>query len=531
MKQLRFLLFISVLFYSCAIQVAPEGGDKDVKPPVVLHAEPENFSSNIKPTDIKITFDEFVVLKDVNGQLVSSPLLKNTPETKLRKKSLYIHLSDTLSENTTYTLNFGNSIVDNNEANILENYQYVFSTGSVIDSLKMKGKVETAFDHKTEKDVLVMLYRNTTDSIPFLERPLYAGRTKENGEFEIDNISPGKYKVVCMKEADANFLYSRSGERIGFTDELIEAGNESVRLYLFDEVPQLRYSKTISEFAGKVSLVFTAPADTVQLHFLSDTAAMKIHSMKFCPTKDTLVLWYKNLMADSLSFVWFNGKENDTIVGRLFKNDPEKKGRKFSLDMKPANAAPGMQEMHMPFVLNANHLLAKVDPSFVTLTKDSVPMKDFALGIDSATFLSAIIYFKPDVKSNYAYTILPGAFEDIYGVKNDTLKFGFSYRDEAQFGSLVVKYAGAGDNNILQLVSEKGDVVREVKFSGSSSITFSNMEPATYRLKFIADANHNGKWDSGDYLRHIQPEETRFYPDKIVLRANWDVDVRWDLGN
>jgi hypothetical protein len=253
--------------------------------------------------------------------------------------------------------------------------------------------------------------------------------------------------------------------------------------------------------------------------------------MLFNPSKDTLTIWYKNLSADSMAFRWFNGAAFDTINARLFKYDPEKKAKKFSLDIAPANPVPYMQEFHKPFEFTANHLLAKADPSFVTITEDSVPMKNFKLEIDSSNALKARLVFTRNSKAKYSYRILPGAFEDIFGLKNDTLRFDFSYRDELQYGSLVVNFAGAGDNNIIQLLSDNDYVTREAKISGTTSVTFNNLNPGFYRIKFISEANKNGKWDTGNYLRHIQPEETRYYPDKIVVRANWDVDVKWDLGN
>ena len=121
MRKYTLLYFVIAILSSCAIRVNPTGGDKDIVPPKVLNTIPENFSVNVKTNDIVITFDEFIQLNDINTQLVVSPLLKYTPETVVRKKSLHIHFTDTLEANTTYTMNFGNSITDNNEGNALEN--------------------------------------------------------------------------------------------------------------------------------------------------------------------------------------------------------------------------------------------------------------------------------------------------------------------------------------------------------------------------------------------------------------------------
>ncbi len=529
MRKGSILLFLALSFFSCAIQVPPEGGDKDALPPVILRCEPANYSTNVKPSNIKITFDEFGILKDISNQFVSSPLLATMPETKIKKKSLFIYIADTLKENTTYTLNFGNAISDNNEGNSIENYQYVFSTGDVIDSLLIQGKVEMAFNHKTEKNVVVMLYNRYEDSIPYLERPLYTARTKENGEFEINNISPGNYKLVCLKEVDANYIYSVSGESIGFSSDPVVAGASNLHYVIFEEPPALRYSKSISEFAGKVNLVFTTASDTLKLNWLSDTLAMQIYSLNFSPQKDTLTIWYKNLQTDSISFTWLNGKSADTVTTRLFKNDPEKKERKQTLSVSSATRLEFPQNLFEPFVFYANRPVVKINSTLVNLIIDSVPEQKYSLVIDTFTSQKVIMDFVRKPNSKFSIVALPGAFEDYLGFTNDTTVFSFSFHPESDYGSLVVNYLNAGENNMMQLVADNDVVIRECKVSGAGSASFINIYPGSYRVKMIVDGNHNGKWDTGVYLRKLQPEETRYYPESITVRANWDVDVKWDL--
>ncbi len=124
-----FQLVLIILLSSCAIQVPPSGGMKDATPPVLIASTPGNYSVDFDGNDIKLDFDEYIALNDITGQLIVSPLLKYPVESKIRKKSLILHIQDTLLANTTYTFNFGNGIVDNNEGNKLENFQFVFSTG------------------------------------------------------------------------------------------------------------------------------------------------------------------------------------------------------------------------------------------------------------------------------------------------------------------------------------------------------------------------------------------------------------------
>ena len=183
-----FAFLVSIFLTSCAIQVPPAGGDQDTSAPKVLESVPENSSTNFTGHEISIRFDEFIQLKDAQTQLVISPPLNQFPELKLRKKNLFIHFEDTLEQNTTYSFNFGNSIVDNNEGNPIENCQFVFSTGDVIDSLEVTGSIHDAFDAKPEKDALVMLYKQDIDSLPFIKRPYYFGKSDEEGDYLMRNI-------------------------------------------------------------------------------------------------------------------------------------------------------------------------------------------------------------------------------------------------------------------------------------------------------------------------------------------------------
>src|SRR5436190_1465351 len=180
------IIFLS----SCAIQVPPEGGNKDTEPPHVLSSTPPANTTNFTGRDIRLNFDEYITLNEINSQLIVSPLLKHPVETKVRKRSVLVHFDDTLLANSIYTLNFGQGIVDYNEGNKLENYQYVFSTGPVIDSLSISGKIKTAFDNKTSKGMLVMLYKEISDSLAYLERPLCFSRTNDSGQYQIRNIAP-----------------------------------------------------------------------------------------------------------------------------------------------------------------------------------------------------------------------------------------------------------------------------------------------------------------------------------------------------
>ena len=523
------IYFLLVLFTSCAIRVDPTGGEKDILPPKVLKTVPENYSINTRPTDIVLTFDEFVQLKDISTQLVVSPLLKYPPESKIKKKSVFIHFQDTLEENTTYTLNFGNSITDNNEGNALENYQFVFSTGNVVDSLKISGKIEYAFNHKKEKNILAMIYKGDDDSLPFKQRPNYFAKTNDNGEFTINNIAPGNYKLIALEDKDGNYLYTNGDEHIGYTDARIEAGDEKVQVRLSKEPPPLHLTKSVSLSPGKVLLVFSAAADTVQLNFISDTSKLDIFSREFSEKKDSLTILYKNTEEDSLSFYYFGGKKMDTVDVRLFKKNTQVAGRaKFALLLRAADQS-SEHHLYQPYTVLSNHPLVNLDDSAFVLKKDTVVITDYKVEFTDTTKTSFFIDAKWDEKSEYKLFIPPGTAEDIFGLKNDSTKLEWTVRSETYYGTMMLKLSAIKGSVIVQLLDDNDFVIRQSYVVGDTAIQYANLDPKLYRVKIIDDANGNKFWDSGNLLKKIQPERTNFYPEKITVRSNWDVDVKWDF--
>lgn len=209
-------MIVLLILAACANPVAPTGGPRDTEPPVILHSEPENGSVNFDAAEIRLTFNEFIQLKNLSQQFLSSPPFIKTPETRLHGKSLIIKLTEELRPNTTYTLFFGNAISDFNEGNALDNYRFVFSTGPVLDSMELKGKVINAKTLTPEKEVFVMLYDRYEDSIPMLERPYYISRTNDKGDFTFTNLRDIPYKIFALRDVNANLIYDQPNEEIAF---------------------------------------------------------------------------------------------------------------------------------------------------------------------------------------------------------------------------------------------------------------------------------------------------------------------------
>jgi len=234
--RISILFIITALCWSCAQQGSPSGGPRDEDPPVVLESVPSNYSTHFKARRIQITFDEYIVLDNVNQQLVVSPPMEEKPEVRLKGKTMVIQFEEELKDSTTYTFNFGSAIKDLHEGNILFNFEYVFSTGDVLDSLSVKGTLIYAEDLSApEEAVTIMLYENLADSVPLTQIPLYVGRSNDSGVFSVNNLKADTFKVFALKDANYNLLFDLPTEEIGFLDSSLVVSAEHIRNILETE--------------------------------------------------------------------------------------------------------------------------------------------------------------------------------------------------------------------------------------------------------------------------------------------------------
>jgi phage anti-repressor protein len=557
---------IGILFLSaCAQVVSPGGGKVDKTAPRILKYSPDSASINFNSKNILINFDEYVQLKDLNNQLIISPPLAKTPDITIEKKSLSIVFdkNEILKLNTTYCISFGNAIQDINENNPLENFKYIFSTGSFIDSLTLKGKVQTGFNHTTEKGIVVMLYTNFSDSAVYKGQPDYFTKTNADGTFQINNIKTGKYKLAAVKDVNANYKYDGESELVGFVDAPIDVSEKKdILIDLFQEPAKKVYlKKHIHDSYGKVTLIFNQGSDSIHVNNLSNDMKGVQEYLEFSKNKDTLTYWLKNFTKDSLILQVSNGnKILDTVGFKFIKMEDALKSKRNPLKLKLVSSPNG----NMSFDLNSAIQLNFSQPissgekiETIVFKQDSTLFKTkWNLGltgyneqivkigyIDSTliyedqdnpgTFISA-----PEFKSfiltentNYHLFIPPGTFTDIFGLTNDSIKIDFKTKEEKYYGTvkLTVAIPETKDNYIVQLQDESGNVVRENFITKSGVLNYNYLYPKKYRLKLIYDDNNNQKWDSGNYLQHIQPEKVIYNSELINIRSNWDAELDWKV--
>ena len=215
------LLMLMIVVYSCASMGNPDGGPYDEEPPKFVRSTPKPFAINSKERKVTIEFDEFIKLEKAAEKVVVSPPQLEQPEIKASGRKVVVGLVDSLRPNTTYTIDFADAIVDNNEGNPLGNYAFTFSTGTTIDTMEVSGTVLSASDLEPVKNIQVGLHSDLSDSA-FMKKPFdRVSRTDSRGHFSIRGIAPGKYRIYALMDGNQNYLFDSKTEMIAFSDSII----------------------------------------------------------------------------------------------------------------------------------------------------------------------------------------------------------------------------------------------------------------------------------------------------------------------
>lgn len=517
-----FLLTICVAFFNCANRGRPSGGTIDTTPPKILKSDPENYSLNFKDKEIEITFDEYVKIKNLQKQLIISPPMDPAPEItpiSLASKTIRIRIYDTLATNTTYTFNFGNSIVDNNEENPFPYFKYVLSTGNYIDSLTVNGFITDAVSKTPDDFVSVMLYEvdsTLTDSIVFKERPKYITNTLDSTTtFTLENLKAGKYMLIALKDENQDFKFQPNNEKIGFHNTFITVPSDSVyELKLFKETPETKVIRPRLISGEKIAFGFQGDYKNMSISVQSDVPEDFKYRITKDPKADSLYYWYNpRLELDSLLF---------QVVSKNYSEDFTVKISEQKRDTLNLNASPsGTLNFNDSFKITGTVPFSKIDAEKITILNADSLKVDFSTKLDSVS--NAIeVNFEKKENERFKIQILPEAFEDFFGDKNDTLNYNLSTKTYADYGNIRVTLQNAIYPMIVQLTNAKGEVKFEKYITKPEPIDFTNIESGEYYLRAIFDSNGNGKFDSGNYLKKIQPERVSHFTDKLEIRANFD---------
>jgi hypothetical protein len=525
----KFIFFsLSIILLSnCARTGRPEGGPKDEDAPLFVTSNPPYETINFDKKEIELEFNEYIKLKDLNKQLIVSPPLKTpllvTPQ-GTASKTLTLKILDTLNENSTYIINFGNAIEDNNESNKLESFKYVFSTGNYIDSLTTSGQIKDSYLDEQPKNTNVLLYKIDsafTDSIVFNKKPNYITNTLDTSSFNLSNLKEGKYLMIALKESINDYLFNAKEDKIAFFTDTITLPRDSIikkPLILFKETQPYKFKRGKEITKGKIAFGYEGEITDLKVKIISETPKNFKSISKFEIDKDTLNYWFTPIEADSLNFIVTNEKFIDTITVKLRKKKTD--------SLLLSSSIVGTFHFRDTLFIKGNNPLVKIDTNQITLTDKDTLAVSYSSYISTKENKIAILFNK-EPQQNYSLNILPDAIFDIYEQKNDTLNFKFKTKEIEDYGRITMNIDNQTSQNlIIELLAGKNkDNLIERRFiSNSEEIQFNLLEPKTYFVRAIIDENKNNKWDTGNYLLKQQPEKIIYFSEELEVRANYYLD-------
>ena len=533
---MRYSLYIMVMILvaGCARRSAPTGGLKDSIPPVLVASNPKMNNVNFSADEIRLTFNEWVELKGLDQQLIiSPPIEKNKYEIKPLSgitKKIFISFLDSLQENTTYTINFGNSIVDNNEGNEMNFFNYTFSTGPTLDSLFIKGNVEDAFNLETDEYLSLQLYRidsTFNDSIIYNNQPTYLANSLDTTAYRFKNLREGKYILIALKDMGNDYIFNPLYDKIGYYDSIISLPKDSIiNLRLFKEEVPIIWDRPHFINSQKIGFGYYGKLDLSKISLVSKIPDSINYLFTKEKDKDTINFWLSKNSLDSLEFKL---KEVDTTRTLTVKFDRSKDSIIDSLRI--ADITKSVIGLKEKFKLSSNLPLREISDSLIFIRDIDSTLIPFKSSINN-NLDEVTLDFDVKPQDDYSIYILPNAIIDHRGGTNDTLGFRTRSQSLEDYGNVYLNVIRDSESQyILQMVNSNNEIVRKYNSIKSDGIyNFELVKPGKYIFRMIRDNNRNKEWDTGNYLKKIQPEEVYYSNFELEIRANWDFNETLNLN-
>ena len=586
-KKYTTLLLGWIVFFlalqSCANRGSgPQGGPKDEQPPVLISATPINGSTNINTKNITLEFDELVSVKNPMQNVIFSPPQKNIPSVKSLGKKVVIAYQDTLLPNTTYTIEFNNCIVDYTESNPFPNYVYTFSTGDRVDSLQISGKVIDAQTLAARKNYTVGIYSNLSDTAFSKLKFEKITKTNVNGEFTLYGVPEGTYNIFALNDAAGTNSYQNKGTDIAFLDSTItpyahlhgkvdtlwtdptKTKYDNVTLEAYNEYfPKDLILKTFKEkdivhrlksykrnSRNSFTLLFSEPQEEEPVvNLISDSIFAEPFLKEKTGRRDSLVYWVKDSLlynSDSLRIA-VSYQRTDSVGENVLQTDSL-----YLIHRETKAEKRRKEQSEDKHVLKFSHNLNRnievydtikfvFDEPIKEVIKDSISLKlkvdttykdvDFKLMYDDSICKKKLyLVMKKELGGNYQLKIDSASIVSIYDKVINKFTKPVKIKKLEEYSNLYIKLTSKAENGIVQLLSEREVVVAECPVEKSEAY-FEDVAPGYYYIRMFIDANGNKKWDTGNLEKKIQPEVMYYYPKKLQLRPNWDMEETWPYKN
>jgi len=507
------------------------------------------------------------------------------PIIRTKSKTLVIEFNEELKDSATYSIDFKNSIADNNEKNELENFRFSFSTGDVFDSLRVSGKLMNAFNLEPIDKGLVLIHKNLHDSAVYRVTPDYIAKTDKEGIFMIDNIASGKYHLFSIVDANNNLMYEEGAEEMAFEDSLIIPSAEFVEevdtiftatdtivvmghTHFFPEPVFLHqftediFDQFLDSYTRdtryKCTFVFNESVkDSFELNLIENNAT-DWYQIEYNENVDSLIVWIADttvarmdtllmevcyLQLDSMNQLYL---QKDTVEMNFADKEDERSKKKKKSDDEEETPEPVIQfnlqtDISSSVVeLNKNIGISFPEPIFAyDSTKIILYLSDdtlknplnFKFEKDTFEYRKYNISHLWEPEEKYTLQIDSAAFTNIYGITSRKSTTKFSAREEDYYGTVNLKFTGVEMPVIVQLLSNNADekVVVKKTISNDGVVKFDYLKPEKYKVKFIYDRNGNGRWDTGSYQDKSQPESVSYINEVIKVRSNWEIEITRDL--
>ena len=597
--RLPLILMLVIIGYSCASMGTPDGGPYDEMPPKFVGSNPGMRAVNVKNQKIELEFDEFIKLEKAAEKVVVSPPQLEQPEIKVVGKKVALELFDTLKDATTYTIDFSDAIVDNNEGNPMGHFTYSFSTGTSIDTMEVSGTVLNAADLEPIKGIQVGLHKNLNDSalttLPF-DR---VSRTDSRGHFIIRGVAPGKYRIYALMDGNQNYLYDSKTETVAFSDSIIIPSmmpatrqdtlwKDTLTIDTIKTVPYTRFmpddiilrafkeentrqyfSRSQRDKENHFILKFSAKADTLPTLTGLNFDAKDAFIIEPNEGNDSICYWIKDslvyqmdTLAVQMDYLYTDSlnqlvPKTDTIYlankltreqrEKLAKKEAEekekerkkkeKKGEKIE-EEKPSFLtmnvdAPSAFDINRNIALSFEEPVSKIDTSAIHMSvKVDTVWQDipFLFMADSVLPRKYEILAEWEPEKEYQLKIDSAAIVGLYGLHTNKVEQSVKVKKLDEYGTLLFNLQGASPTSIVELLDNSGKVLRQQRVTSENTADFYYLTPNTkYYIRLFDDRNGNGKWDTGNVEKGIQPEEVYYFPKVWEMKANFEFEETWNI--
>ena len=584
---------LCLLVYSCANRgLGPQGGPKDETPPRLVGSRPAPNATNVQSRTIVLEFDEFIQVKDVYKNVIISPPQRTAPIMKAMGKRFTIELTDTLQENTTYTIDFGNAIVDNNEGNVLTDFSFAFSTGNEIDTLVITGTLVDAQTLNLVAGSLVGIHSNLSDTafitLPFARMT----RTRDDGNFTIRNVREGDYHIFALDDQNANFFFDQPAEAIAFHDSIVrpsipitkkktpidsiktdsvpikkdrtlrlkadsisiaEQQNKLILFQFLEDFQQQFFVKAERKERERFTLFFNAPLAEYPIIEPLNFEFEDNYLIQSSVNKDTLTYWLLDSLVikqDTLNFILHYPK-TDSIGDLVLTQDTLHLALRQEQANRNQNRRANRREQE---VVKTNYLTFTTNASGVF---EYYNYPRFTFSNPVREFDTEKIHFLQQIRDT-VWDSIPFNIRALDSIRMNVeltvdLKAGEKYKIELDSAAFIGIYGSVTEKRVLNFnvrhLEEYSTLIMNIvpfderiivqllnakdevvtqEKADAEGTVFDFLASGTYFVRLFFNENGDEKWTTGNFRERRQPERVYYFNKKLTLRANWEVEETWD---